>query len=422
MLQKGYIDDNLKNIGFLSFLPLLLFPILQFSIVSKLIIIWSLINVISGYKNLKNNATKLNVLNFIKLNSWVLVILAILFTSNNVIEDLKIVKGLIPFFVLPFVYFFFYKEPFNKSQLNVIYLVFILANLLYVLFVLYYLHNRFYEMYIYNYNQFDFLEYIKYLYNYRGYLYDEREGLKFWLFYNKLYNSSFIAISILLMLKMYGLEKEKLYKIPLIVIMVLFLAILLIMSSYPIILITLFLLAVYVFNQIFKTKIITGFVIGLFSLLIFGFCLSSIIINDSKIVEQLKSGIEYRANIFNCASGIIKEDILFGHSITNQQDKLNKCYESLSVEGDKNYYLSYELNSHNYYLFLMMTGGVVVLSLFLVMFYNCLKNSLIDKNPTYFYFLILIVGILFIENYFYRMYGVMVFCVFNTLWYSKLWK
>ncbi|WP_456867481.1 O-antigen ligase family protein [Galbibacter sp. BG1] len=134
---------------------------------------------------------------------------------------------------------------------------------------------------------------------------------------------------------------------------------------------------------------------------------------------ELTKGIDTRAYIYDCSLRLIKNNFLTGYGVGDVQSKLNSCYQRNNYTVAVYNSLGKDINSHNYYFHLLLSGGFLCLSLFLYLLINNFYKASIKKNFTYLVFIIIISVNLFTENLLVRINGVAAFAIFNSLFYSN---
>lgn len=412
-----FFQKIIQKMPFISFLMLFLFPILKFDITSKLIIICGVITILCNYKKIKGQYGVYGIKPMLHLSLWFFILLPMVVKSNFIADDFKVIKDFLPFIIIPFILFYLRDKPFSKKEKHLIYKVFIAVNVLYVLYAYSYLHFRFYPSYVIEFKEFICLDYFKYIYSYHHLLYDKRIEIGFELFYHKLYNSSFLVVSILLLFELIKEYKNKLLRVLLIFITFFLYIIILLMMSIPVIAILHFIILFYIINNFLtlkKTLLISIAIIFPLVLIVVSQ------LNFQTINKNIEEGTNARLLIYDCAKDMIKEQPIYGFGFTEQQIGLNACYDNLEMKSE-NYHKKEELNTHNFYLFLLISGGIILFTVFMIMVYFCFILSIKTEAIYYFCFLVLITLILLIENYLERMYGVMLFTLFNSMWYRDLW-
>ncbi|MDC3388814.1 hypothetical protein OAX11_04830, partial [Flavobacteriaceae bacterium] len=74
---------------------------------------------------------------------------------------------------------------------------------------------------------------------------------------------------------------------------------------------------------------------------------------------------------------------------------------------------------HNYYAYLYLSGGLIGVVLFLGMMFKNIKIALQHDDMLYLLFLIAFFITLLFENSLYRVYGVIYFALFNSVFLQK---
>jgi O-antigen ligase len=145
----------------------------------------------------------------------------------------------------------------------------------------------------------------------------------------------------------------------------------------------------------------------------FNYVLSTVS-NDQNVQ---KNKIDSRSLIHECALELIKLKPVFGYGLGVQHIYLTNCF---AEKGD---FVMFEANynSHNYYLFLLLSGGLMVLIPFCVMLVYFFRDAFNSGNFLFIAFLVLISSNFLIENILSRINGIifisffipMLFCYNN---------
>lgn len=174
-------------------------------------------------------------------------------------------------------------------------------------------------------------------------------------------------------------------------------------------------------NKLFK-YIIPPLVLTVALLLIFN---NSFL--KTRIVDEFKEtkfappkGLEHnstniRVGIYTCSFEIVKDNWVKGVGIGNVKRKLNNCYEQF----DTNAYTLFFYNTHNQYLQVLISSGIIGLLLFLFSFVKQVKLAVNQKDYLYIAFISLIIISLFSENLFERVNGVVFYAFFNSLFIKR---
>ena len=134
----------------------------------------------------------------------------------------------------------------------------------------------------------------------------------------------------------------------------------------------------------------------------------------SKEFKNIKSE-DIRKGIYYCSWILAKESIWYGYGIGDVQEELNSCY---SESFDTNTYQLVEYNSHNQYLHVLLSAGIFGLLLFLLSLIIPLYLSLKQKNYSWFFFTLFIMGCFLTENIIDRHDGVIFFSLFNSIYHN----
>jgi O-antigen ligase len=130
------------------------------------------------------------------------------------------------------------------------------------------------------------------------------------------------------------------------------------------------------------------------------------------------NGTNVRSGIFACDAQLLKEHWLWGVGTGNIQPALNNCLSKYNTHV----YKEFNYNTHNEYLNIWITTGVLGLFTWLVCLGYPLVKSIQQKHGIHLYF-ILFMGICFMtENYLDRQMGVTFFAFMQTLFFFKTIK
>lgn len=147
----------------------------------------------------------------------------------------------------------------------------------------------------------------------------------------------------------------------------------------------------------------------------------------SKLISYFHSGkrdkgIDKRAYIYDCSIESIKRSPYIGYGAGDVQSQLDTCYKVNNYTVAEFKSEGIPINSHNYYFHLLLATGVTGLLLFIVMLCLNLRFAISEKSWHYLFFLVLITINLLTENLFVRIYGVVPFVFFNSLFCLNLIK
>ena len=129
-----------------------------------------------------------------------------------------------------------------------------------------------------------------------------------------------------------------------------------------------------------------------------------------------------RKAIFDCSTNLVKENWVTGVGFENLQAKLNECY---AANYDSSFYENHNYLTHNYYLYILISTGILGFVFYLFYLATIIKISLKSNLFLFNSFIVTILIVCFIEDFFYRQYGVLYFnlilmCFINHIEYKKL--
>ena len=104
-----------------------------------------------------------------------------------------------------------------------------------------------------------------------------------------------------------------------------------------------------------------------------------------------------------------KNQLFFGYGFKGVKIQLLKKYEEIDDLNKRNWFIQEQFNSHNQYLDILLTQGIIGLSLFLIFLYYLYKESLF--SDTNFLLFLTLAIFLTIYNNFYRLIGVFIFAI-----------
>lgn len=123
--------------------------------------------------------------------------------------------------------------------------------------------------------------------------------------------------------------------------------------------------------------------------------------------EQIRNGIYY------CSYETLKEEPFFGHGVGDVDARLQSCYDNTFTNTDTYKVTNY--NSHNEYLNIILSAGIIGLILFLVANFYFIKKAFNKKSGIYISFMLFIFLNFCFENILSRHNGVVFFSFFNSL-------
>ncbi len=165
--------------------------------------------------------------------------------------------------------------------------------------------------------------------------------------------------------------------------------------------------------------IITG---SIFFLMVFNIpFLKSRMINEFKVtrmappIEQTHNSVNIRVGIYQCSWHLLKNNWVTGLGVGNVQVELNNCYKKFNTDV----YAKTTYNTHNQFLHIILSSGIIGLILFMLMFYSQFKLALVNKDHLYISFMVFVLICFLAENILVRIHGVLFFTYFNTLFVKR---
>jgi O-antigen ligase len=128
---------------------------------------------------------------------------------------------------------------------------------------------------------------------------------------------------------------------------------------------------------------------------------------------------DIRAGIYYCSASLIKNSFLFGYGVGDVNDELNNCYKQ-KIKSDVYQLLHY--NSHNQYLQVLLSAGVLGFVFFIFAILSIFKKAIINKDELFLMLNLLIFICFLTENILSRHDGVIFYSYFTSLFYFKTIK
>ncbi|MEL0644335.1 O-antigen ligase family protein [Olleya sp. Ti.3.14] len=407
---------------------LVFFPVLPFGVSTILVILFVVASLIFNYKNINENYNNGALIPFLKHTIFVLVLIFSLIYSSNFSKGIEEIRKILPLILLPFVFFFCYKNQIKK-KIPVILNTFVFANLIYII----YLYN-FIVLKLSPYKEFGF----------RNEIYPVKFVKSFFIPFNKIllkaihvqyqppslmfhkaYMSMFVLFSIFILVYQFSKTKKKMFKLVSVLLIFLFLVVLIHWFSMPNIFVLGLMSVLFVFKFLNKKIIFIGALVVSGILLIASPFIKSKLnsnsifnVNYNQVTQFIKNtfsdsdkDLSGRAAINKCSIKLVKDSPLLGYGLGAANDVLLDCYEDSNFTSE----LKGKLNSHNNYFHLYLSGGILALLAFIYLIINGISVS---KNSfLYLSFLVVIVVNMGFENILYRSHGILFFSIFNTMLY-----
>lgn len=437
---KSFLD-KLKTKFFLILIALVFaFPILPNAIQSISIIALICLSVTSFLKNKKFNLDRKQVVFYTLITSWAFFLCLTIFYSKDTIYGIATAQRYINIIAIPLVLIFFVPKNFIKKA-HIFYLSFIISNLLFV-FIIYYKAiivietTCFPEIYYDNF--FSKLNFILKKPNHIIFSCFENES-KHSFFIHRVYNSMNFLFSILLLIELIFMNKFKknigFYLLSIISFIVfgylIFYQFSVVNVVLALVLIPTFIITKTPINKVKKSIFVSViFVVVCFVVINLNKTSNNVaskyLIPAVNMVKKVFTGNNYgsideRYEINIASKSLIEDAFLFGYGIGDVQSKLNEYY-FLNKNNSEAYAIAYknELNTHNNYAFLMLSGGIVVIILFLINVIFSFSKGINSKEWIYVYFLIIILVNLASENILSRIHGNLFYAIFNGFFIAKM--
>ena len=242
---------------------------------------------------------------------------------------------------------------------------------------------------------------------------------------NAIYLSLYLAISLIFLIYYFLQNKEtfsKNLKAAYLIITSLFLLILIFLSSRTVILSSSLLIVAIFFQYYLKKEsllkvlfrfVIVGGMLGIFAIAInpvLKWRVESLFLSDSFKEE----GVQMREKLWKSSCEVFKEHKLFGVGSGDFKDELIKTYK----KNDYRVQYRFEMNSHNQYMSLLVSNGLIGILLFLFyLFYPAI--NFIQHKRWHLLSIIMLFALCFItESYLYTNKGVVIVAFIFTIIYK----
>lgn len=453
-LQAKHVDfENVSGSFFKDQMPFYLlialsfFPVMPFGVMSAAIILFILTCIASNFQNLKHQYYQVGLIPLLmNIAFFLLLLLSLTYSENLKFGWQQIERGL-PILLLPIVFLYF-PPKLTKKELNIVGATFVLANLLFIVFLFFYLVNNASDFKVQEreglvlfegLNSKGFLMQLRDLWNGTFYevLYYAKKNKESFLEIHKTYASQSILWSIVI-LAFFSLKSRfsPFKKIVQVVLLIILAVVLLYLYSMMNLLLLAVLSPVLLYAvlgpikyRIWVTLGSLALAFGVFFMLTFGQALSSNSYEKYKQYENpmfIFSNLEKmlqkdeRNAINECNASLLTESPLFGYGVGDVQDVLNSCYANLSDKTSVGLSIEEQnLNSHNYYAFLGIAGGVVTIVFFVAMIGFNASIAVRKKDLFYLAFILIIAMNLLTENTLGRANGILFFALFNSILLAK---
>lgn len=427
-MLNNLIQKSSKDIYVLSLL--MSFPILTVSKLPLLLYALILYVLVLKRKIFAYNFTKSNIKLLLIISLWVVFSFITFFYSENLNRYSITIIRILPFIFFPFFILFGFKTI-SKNDLSILFKVLIFFMLIKIFIV--YLgivegSNHFYNEKISAFNLID---------NAKRFLIhtpNQLIGNYKWqpnrpiMYFHKAYFSILLLVCITYLLYKIIISNRKAYKLIGIIILLVFNAVLLFLFSFPNIILLFIIYCFFIFREFKKSSKLLIIMVSSVILLTTFYCLSPggnnyINIQQKKLSIYIKSFEKQiqnpnsivinnaRIRSANCALENINKNLIFGYGEGDVNEVLLGCYNQKKFLTQ----LKERHNTHNYYLDRLLSGGLIMLTLFLLMFLTLFRMAIKNKDILSFIILFIFAFNLFFENVFSVAYGVFMFNILSTI-------
>lgn len=441
-------NSSLKEqVPFYALLVLCFFPIMPYGIMSAAIILFAFLCIVVNYKDLRNNHKKVGLLPLLMNIGFFLFLALTLAYSENLNFGWRQIERGLPLLLFPIVFMYF-PPKLSKKKWQIVLATFVLANLLFVIFLYIYLVGNASDFRVPERDGLilfeglknkSFILQLRDLWNGTFYeiLYYAKRNTESFLEIHKTYAAQNI-IWCMVIVAFFSMKKRlsPLKKIAQLLLLIILGLVLVYLYSLMNLFLLLLLSPLLIYAVLGLAKHRVWLMIGSLALVVaiffmgsFGRTMSSdpyekyqqhenplyVLSNIEKMLQK-----DERNTINECNTTLIMESPFLGFGVGDVQDLLNSCYTSLEGEiKDAPNIKEQNLNSHNYYAFLGLAGGLIALLLFLGMIVYNTSIGIRKKDFLYLAFILIVAMNLITENTLGRAQGVLFFALFNSILLSK---
>jgi len=433
----------IKSFPFLFLCILFTYPILPYAVQSITIGLLFTSSVLIYWDKLKENINRKGLTPFLFISGWFMFLVVTLLYSTKLDEGIKIILRGINFIIFPLLFVYILPNISLKRK-NILYDIFIYTHFFLVLFLVFKSFEGIDRLgfpddkrgWVRNISDEGYIELLKVFFSmpfsHSRYFINENEITTF--FIHKAYLSIGLVWSVFLLIdRLFFQTMRKKKKLLFLFLLMLFIITIIYFTSIPNIIALLVLLPIFF---LLKIKSLKEKLLLLIILLTSTITLMQInivkerVFNDVRlkkdIVEvtsllqavfnnQLNEVANIRLYVWNCGYRQIKKNIWFGYGVGGEEQTLLDCYKEINCKDC----LEQNLNTHNYYASLLLSGGVFLLSLFLLAFSYMFKIGLKTKNYLFLIFIVLLFINLMSENMLERIHGVLFYVIFSSLLFSE---
>ncbi len=390
-LKKLYTGSIKEKILMAAFLIIGVYPLIPQKVESFSVILFISLTGVTFFLNKKMSIAIKPLL--ISSSLFVIVFLSIFF-SDDKSEGLKKIGTMSSLIIFPIIFYIFLEniKTNYKSLLNLFFKTFFTANIIYAFIAFYFISN------------------------YRNPKFSIKDASFFraavsdipLIGEHPIYLSVFLSIAILFGVHLFkkGLESKVNNSLVFSGLIVILYLLLLLMSKGVII--ALFVALLVLLLSKIKKKYIILLLFSFFFILIFlpasNNRFNELFSKETYNSTSLNNSTSIRINILKCSIDKVLEKPFFGYGVGDVQEALDSCY----TEKNLNFKLG-RYNSHNQYLFIWLSTGIIGLLLFVVFLLFYFKIAIIHKDYLMLTIIILYSIVFLFENVLSRQSGVIFF-------------
>lgn len=432
------INTFFKELPYITLCILMLYPILPNALQSIFLILFIGLSLFYYKKNLKSNIEEKRIKSFFIMCGWFFALAITLFYTTELDIGFKRLIRSIHVVLFPFVFIYIYPSL-SKKRFSILSNLFIFTHIFLVFFLLIKCFEGIDKVgfrgengqWIYNISDQGFLELLKEFskmsFARSRYFINENQISTF--FIHKAYLSLGFAWCFFLSLNKVFSKNAIHKKVTYIILAIFFLFAIIYFTSIPNILAIVVLLPIYIILKLnsYRKRLLFILIcfLSMFSVLQIQSVKDKVFrdgrlltdVNETKnLIFSIIAGKEVentnvRYNVWSCTYEKIKNNFWMGVGIGGEENVLMDCYKNNGC----NYCVENDLNTHNYYASILLSGGIFVFLLFICMFLYQIYFGFKSGNILFIIFTLLFVINLISENMLSRINGVLFFAIFSSI-------
>lgn len=386
--------DKVKNLFLYGLLLFAIFPIIPNRLKGLPVILLIIVAFILFFAKRKYPFNFKKILFYASL--YILYLLSLIFTTNFVDID-KTLTTRVSILIFPLLFGLINTSitSITKKQFHVFLSTYFIASIIYCgLIILFFYQSGFLTENV-NINL------------YYSHLKDKMWGIN----QHPIYAAMFIAIGVLFGMQLLYSVKKITHKVGIIIGLITLFSMLLFLSRKGVLLAVFIALVVHMIYHLKNRKQKKYVVIGL---IVIGLMVLVAPVTQKRFKEVFSSrsysqiegtnSTSIRFGIYKCAIKKIKEKPILGHGIGDVRTELNSCYaQTSSILTRGNY------NSHNQYINIWLSCGIIGLLVFVVFIFVNVKMALVQKNTLCLSLILFFCILMLFENILERQSGVILF-------------